>query len=197
MSSSSVPSPLAEPRWLERRRITRAGRRDRIRFRALPFHEHTPWTRSLHARYLGLALDARQVVLDRRMALEQERQSQQLTVRLHRATSPTERPAEPSGSLDRHLWALQARRDQAEAERFRAAQHRLTQIEVELNHLGERLAYVTSLHEQAYLLRIHVYNAARTTARTAAAGSQAAPALVLPPDPETAQPHLFTYAIAA
>ena len=72
-----------------------------------------------------------------------------------------------------------------------------TQIEVELNRLGERLAYVTSLHEQAYLLRIHVYNAARTTARTATAGSQAAPALVLPPDPETAQPHLFTYAIAA
>ena len=197
MFSSSPPGPLAEPRWLERRRITRAGRRDRVRFRALPLHEHTPWTRALHALYVGLALEARQVVLDRRMALEKERESQLLTVRLHRSTSPDERPAEPSGSLDRHLWSLQARRDEVEIERLRAAQLRLAQVEVELNRLGERLAYVTSLHEQAYLLRIHVYNAARTSARTAAAGSQAAPALVLPPDPESEQPHLFTYAIAA
>ena len=197
MSSTSAPRTLAEPRWLERWRTQRAGRRDRVRFRGLPFDVHTPWTRELHARYLGLALEARQLVFDRRLALEQERDRLLVVLGLGRPSTPAERPAEPSEPLDRHLWALQARRDAEDLERHRAAETRSKTIDAELKRLGERVAHVTSVHEQAYLQRIHLYNGARATARSAATASQPVPPLELSPVVATEQPHLFPYAIAA
>ena len=91
-STSTEPSLepcLAEPRWLERWRIKRAGRRDRVTYRAVQLSEHTPWTRGMHARFVGLALDARRTLMDRRDDLEQERARLHVVLRQPRSASPT------------------------------------------------------------------------------------------------------------
>ena len=196
MSASQVPAHLAAPRWLERRRIRRAGRRDRVTYRAVPFNQHTPWTRQAHAYYVALALDARRVLLDRRDELEQERDRLEIVLRQPRSTRTAERPTDASDSRERHRWATQTRRLAQEAERVRTAQVRLSTIAAELEQLSEREAYVVEAHEQAFLLRAHGYNAARAM-RTDADRSIEAPPFVVPSPAGAVHQPLFDYITAA
>ena len=95
------------------------------------------------------------------------------------------------------MWATQARRVAEQAERIRVAQVRLGTIAEELEALGERDAYVLEAHEQAYLLRVHPYNAARTARNAAASPVLAAPPFAIPSVARAVHPPLFDYITAA
>ena len=82
-------------------------------------------------------------------------------------------------------------------ERIRAAHVRLGTIEVELERLRDRESDVVARHEQAYLIRIHRYSAARTSQRSAMAAALADPPFTLPPVATTVDTHLFDYLTAA
>jgi hypothetical protein len=198
LAEPSLAEPsLAEPRWLERWRIKRAGRRDRVMYRAVPFSEHTPWTRGMHARFVGLALDARRTLMDRRDELEQERARLHVVLRQPRSACPIERPTAASDSRERHVWATRARLLAQQTERVRVAQVRLGTVAEELEALVDRETYVVDAHEQAYLLRVHRYNAARAGRTAAATAMLAAPQFVLPSVARAVHPPLFDYITAA